>query len=317
MTDQPTAPHNPQFGQGQQPTNLSQQEEGSISSLAGTNPFTLLLNQHPLPGRVRSPYGARNTGFKHDYKWSSFGDAPPSNPEPPSFHFPNPLPFTDDINDALPYITRVKFYMGINSSCFPRSSKQIYFFTQGCHGPMSRRWASMILAQNMKERKENVSQPKVATLKQVSSNFAIRFAPIKRRRTAQANLEVFKQGTMHARDYVTEFEILAEDAGYKGEALIQSFRRGPAEVIRDKIDEMRPAPSTFTEWKEEAIRRDAAFRARLVEKRAWSDHNPFRTSAPPLRNVTSTGPTQGTPNGITARAVAILPLTTEEHDRIR
>jgi hypothetical protein len=80
----------------------------------------------------------------------------------------------------------------------------------------------------------------------------------------QANLEVFKQGTMHARDYVTEFKILAEDAGYEGEALIQSFRRGLAEVIRDKIDEMRPAPNTFTEWKEEAIRRDAAFRARVV-----------------------------------------------------
>jgi hypothetical protein len=101
------------------------------------------------------------------------------------------------------------------------------------------------------------------------------------------------------------------------EALIQSFRRGLAEVIRDKIDKMRPAPNMFTEWKEEAIRRDAAFRARLVEKRAWSDHNPFRTSAPPLWNVTSTGPTQGTPNGITARAVAIPPLTTEERNRIR
>jgi hypothetical protein len=235
--------------------------------------------------------------------YTNFGNTPLSNPEPPSFRFPNPLPFTDNINDALPYITRVKFYMGINSSRFPRNSEQIYFFTQGCHGPMSRRWASMILAQNMKEREENVSQPKVATLEQVSSNFAIRFAPIEHRRTAQANLEVFKQGTMHARDYVTEFEILAEDAGYEGEALIQSFRRGLTEVIRNKIDEMRPAPNTFTEWKEEAIRRDAAFRARLVEKRAWSDHNPFRTSAPPLRNVTSTGPTQGTPNGITARAV--------------
>jgi hypothetical protein len=74
MTNQPTAPLNPQFGQGQQQTNPPQQEEGSISSSAGTNPFSLLLDQHPLPGRARSPYGARNTGFKHNYKWSSFGD---------------------------------------------------------------------------------------------------------------------------------------------------------------------------------------------------------------------------------------------------
>jgi hypothetical protein len=64
--------------------------------------------------------------------------------------------------------------------------------------------------------------------------------------TAQANLEVFKQGTMHARNYITEFKILAEDAGYKGEVLIQSFRQGLAEVIRGKIDEMRPMPNTFT-----------------------------------------------------------------------
>jgi hypothetical protein len=258
MTNQPTAPQNPQFGQGQQ-TNPPQLEEESVSSSAGTNSFSLLLDPHPLPGCACSPYGARNTGFKRDYKWLNFGDAPSSHPEPPSFCFPNPLPFTDDINNALPYITHVKFYMGINSSRFPHNSKQIYFFTQGCHGSMSRRWASMILAQNMKEREENVGQPKFATLKQVSSNFAIQFAPIERRRTAQANLEVFKQGTMHAHNYVTKFEILAEDAGYKGEALIQSFRQGLAEVIRDKINKMRLTPSTFTEWKEEAIRRNAAF----------------------------------------------------------
>jgi hypothetical protein len=131
---------------------------------------------------------------------------------------------------------------------------------------------------------------------------------------AQANLEVFKQGTMHACNYVIKFKILAEDAGYKGEALIQSFRRGLAEVIRNKIDKMRPTPETFTEWKEEAIRRDTAFQACLVEKRAWSDHNSFRTSALPLQNITSTGPTQGTLNGITAHAVAIPPLTTEERN---
>jgi hypothetical protein len=146
---------NPQFGQGQQ-TNPPQQKKGSVSSLAGTNLFSLLLDTHPLSGRARSPYRARNTGFKHNYKWLNFGDAPSLHPKLPSFRFPNPLPFTNSINDTLPYITCVKFYMGINNSRFPHNFKQIYFFTQGCHGLMLRWWASMILAQNMKEHKENV-----------------------------------------------------------------------------------------------------------------------------------------------------------------
>jgi hypothetical protein len=131
---------------------------------------------------------------------------------------------------------------------------------------------------------------------------------------AQVNLEVFKQGIMHARNYVTKFKILAEDAGYKGEALVQSFRQELAEVTRNKIDKMQPTPETFTKWKEEAIRRDAAFQACLVEKCTWSNHNSFRTLALPLQNITSTGPTQGTLNGITAHAVAIPPVTTEERD---
>jgi len=68
-------------------------------------------------------------------------------------------------------------------------------------------------------------------------------------------------------EYVQEFKKVARGSGYKGQPLIEEFKRGLNGAIRRKLAEAKEPPSTIGEWQERAVRLDRNQRQSRAKER--------------------------------------------------
>jgi len=67
--------------------------------------------------------------------------------------------------------------------------------------------------------------------------------------------------------YIQEFKKVARGSGYKGQLLIEEFKRSLNGAIRRKLAKAEELPSTIGEWQERAVRLDRNQRQSKAEKR--------------------------------------------------
>jgi hypothetical protein len=116
----------------------------------------LSLKQHPAPQNLidLEPIKlGRHAGFKKNYTWSSFGEAPTQRALP-SLKFPFSQAFLDNKDNAKDYVLRVEMFIQIHAAQYTLNSKQTYTFLQGCQGPHSKQWAGRIISKIVKERRK-------------------------------------------------------------------------------------------------------------------------------------------------------------------
>jgi hypothetical protein len=136
-----TSMHKPQFGQ-QNTTFIKDDKVKSSNNTADKSEdvFSLFIEQCPAPQNLidLEPIElGRHAGFKENYAWSSFGEAP-SQCTPPTLKFMFPQAFLDNEDNAEDYLSRVKMFIQIHADKFTLNSEQTYTFLQGCQGPQSK-----------------------------------------------------------------------------------------------------------------------------------------------------------------------------------
>jgi hypothetical protein len=310
--------HRPQFGQQEATFPKDDNKSNNESSSDGAEALSLFLEQHPAPQNLidLEPIElGRHAGFEENYAWSSFGE-PPTQRTPPSLKFPFPQAFLDDEDDAEDYVLRVEMFIQIHAAKYTLNSEQTYTFLQGCQGPRSKQWAGRIMSKLVKERRERLWQPTVATFQQVASDFLLRFSPLEKKRMAQAKLEGISQGADTAREYVIRFEEVSTDTGYDNDALVQRFRKGLRGPILAALDKIRtPTLSTILDWQHEAIREDANYRARTLEQAAWGRSIPYRGNSGPVAYAATPSVAPNTSVRVANTLATMGKLTQDERER--
>ena len=85
--------------------------------------------------------------------------------------------------------------------------------------------------------------------------------------TAQYKMEMLKQGTQTADEYVASFNELKADTGFNDVALVNSFQKGLNQALVDKIYNLPEMPSTLSGWIHWATKLDRQWRQREARKK--------------------------------------------------
>ena len=80
-------------------------------------------------------------------------------------------------------------------------------------------------------------------------------------------LRTIEQGERTCNKYVQEFKKVVRRSNYKGQPLIEEFKRGLSRALRRKLAEMESPPSTIEEQQERAVRLDRNQRQSRAEER--------------------------------------------------
>ena len=80
-------------------------------------------------------------------------------------------------------------------------------------------------------------------------------------------LRTIEQGNRTCDEYVQEFKKVTRRSNYKGQSLIEEFKRGLSGVIKRKLAEAEEPLTTIGEWQERAVRLDRNQRQSRTEER--------------------------------------------------
>jgi len=80
-------------------------------------------------------------------------------------------------------------------------------------------------------------------------------------------LRTIEQGNRTCDEYVQEFKKVTRRSNYKGQSLIEEFKRGLSGVIKRKLAEAEEPLTTIGEWQERAVRLDRKQRQSRTEER--------------------------------------------------
>jgi len=80
-------------------------------------------------------------------------------------------------------------------------------------------------------------------------------------------LRTIEQGGGICNEYIQEFKKIARENGYKGQPLIEEFKRGLSRGIRRKLAEVESPPCMIEEWQERAVRLDRNQRQSRAEEK--------------------------------------------------
>lgn len=97
--------------------------------------------------------------------------------------------------------------------------------------------------------------------------------------TARFKMDLLKQGTHTADEYVTSFRELQKDTGFNDAALVEKFEKGLNTALVDKIYALPEMPETLEEWIKWASKLDRQWRRREVKKKTFANSTPARSSA--------------------------------------
>ena len=81
-------------------------------------------------------------------------------------------------------------------------------------------------------------------------------------------LRMIEQGGKTCNEYVQEFKKVVRESSYKGQSLIEEFKRGLSGALKRKLAEVENPSHTIEEWQERAVRlRNAVHPQRNVQPR--------------------------------------------------
>jgi len=104
--------------------------------------------------------------------------------------------------------------------------------------------------------------------------------------TAQYKMELLKQGTQTADEYVASFNELKADTGFNDVALADKFQKGLNQALVDKIYNLPEMPSNLAEWMHWATKLDRQWRQREARKKMSIGQKSSSVPSKPTRSPT-------------------------------
>ena len=194
-----------------------------------------------------------------------------------------PDPFTGNLAKSEEFLTSLTLYFhgkGGNLTDEQKITLALSYMKGGTAG----QWA---------KRKVKLLSREGQTWDQFLSDFNASFSDPDPAGTARTKMDLLKQGSTTADEYVGAFKEIMDDTGYNDAALVEKFERGLSKQLVDRIYTLPELPETLDEWVVQALKFDRLFRRREQRsKAAGTQHaQPVRHSTNP---VSSTNPPRQT-----------------------
>jgi hypothetical protein len=97
--------------------------------------------------------------------------------------------------------------------------------------------------------------------------------------TARRKMDLLKQGTHTADEYVASFNELKKDTGYNDAALVDKFEKGLNSALVDKIYSLPDMPTNLKDWIKWATKLDRQWRQREAQKKLATVSKPQQASS--------------------------------------
>ncbi|KIL63196.1 hypothetical protein M378DRAFT_33599, partial [Amanita muscaria Koide BX008] len=96
-----------------------------------------------------------------------------------------------------------------------------------------------------------------------------RFGDTDKVATKIIHLRTIKQGDRIAEEHIQDFRKAAIGSGYEGRALIEEFKRGLNQPLRERIMMSENVPITIEDWYNKALLYDRNYRNMIAEKKLY------------------------------------------------
>jgi hypothetical protein len=180
-----------------------------------------------------------------------------------------PPKFSGNRDEYQNFMSKMKIHLALNEEKYSTPAKKILGFISYLDGEAGE-WSQMWIDSRPPTSDTN-SAPAYGTYNDFITTFNENYKPTDTRRTAMDQLDMLKQGSMPANEFVTKFKLIARQAGLLGTTpgtatdpadmlLRAKFQSAMNQPLWLKISTEQTPPTTLEEWCTQAITRDDQWR---------------------------------------------------------
>jgi macrodomain Ter protein organizer (MatP/YcbG family) len=177
-----------------------------------------------------------------------------------------PTPFDGDRRKVHSFIQECKVYLAVNRNVYTTDEAKVAFVLSFMTVKEALKWKETYLT-SITSSAGDIIFPDIQTFWQLLEQY---FKPADRVQDATDKLSILKQGNRPAEDLVTEFRLLASQAGMTDTTgpdnlhLIRLFRNALNTNLAKKILFSENVPKTIKDWMERAIQYDTNYRMAMA-----------------------------------------------------
>jgi len=171
-----------------------------------------------------------------------------------------PQIFSGKIKEVSAFINAARIYIRMKI-IEEAATTQVAWVLSYVQGGVAEVWKNNLLDELAKGKSE------VESAEQLFTKIRNNFGEISEEERKIEQLRMIEQGGRTCNEYVQEFKKVARGSSYKGQPLIEEFKRGLNGAIRRKLTEAEEPPTTIGEWQERAVRLDRNQRQSRAEER--------------------------------------------------
>ena len=177
-----------------------------------------------------------------------------------------PTPFDGDRKKVHSFIQECKVYLAINRKVYTTDEAKVAFVLSYMTEKEALKWKETYLT-SITNQDGDIIFPTIKVFWELIDEY---FKPADRVQDATNKLSILKQGKRPVEELVTEFRLLAAQAGMTNETsadnlhLIRLFRNTLHPNLAKKILFSESVPKTFKEWMDRAIQYDTNYRMAMA-----------------------------------------------------
>ncbi|KAI3600357.1 hypothetical protein WG66_001759 [Moniliophthora roreri] len=187
---------------------------------------------------------------------------------------------------ASTLLTEVDLYFMANETLYPNDKDKILFTLSYMKEGQAANWMKAKTEEYKKELREKEAEPsdtkpedqiQVITWEEFLTDFKKAFRPLDIGTNARLKMKLLKQNKKHVDEYITEFRLLAVDAGYDDRALIDHFLAGLHPALLKSCLMQPDQPKTIDKWYDRARKYNNAWLTMIAVTRGERSKKPSRT----------------------------------------
>jgi len=177
-----------------------------------------------------------------------------------------PTPFNGDRTKVHSFIQECKVYLAINRRVYTTDEAKVAFILSYMTEKEALKWKETYLMSLTNDEGDII----FPTIKEFWNLIEDYFKPADRIQDATDKLSILKQGNRPVEDMITEFRLLASQAGMTDNTssdnlhLIRLFRNALNPTLARKILLSESVPKTFKDWMDRAIQYDTNYRMAMA-----------------------------------------------------
>ncbi|KIL55135.1 hypothetical protein M378DRAFT_91356 [Amanita muscaria Koide BX008] len=210
---------------------------------------------------------------------------------------PLPEAFDGAMKNVDGFIASCGLYMGARNAEFTTEQSRINWILSFCTKGAALDWR-----QSEMELGRVTGRMSFATAAELEDEIQRRFGDTDRVATKIIHLRTIKQGDRIAEEHIQDFRKAAIGSGYEGRALIEEFKQGLNQPLRERIMMSENVPVTIEDWYNKALLFDRNYRNMIAEKKLYGGMSsgnrgpgPFRGGQPARANAPQAGANFGGP----------------------